>query len=270
MFDQISALSRHMSLNNQYGMGVGLILLSIGSFTYAESARQVDNLQPKTTQQQIGYSLGYEFGEYLAELKHRNTEVALETVLQGIIDARQGAQPQLTKEQMHTVLNELKQSSLVNDKLNSVNTQIRKQPARTGRHMDDYAKLNAKRDGVVVLPSGVQYEILQKGKGDKVKATDTVTVNYEGTLTNGVVFDGTYKDGKPVHLVLDEVAVPGLKEALLQMQVGDKWRVVIPPALGFANSGNNLLRRRDLIYEIELIGLNMDKETESSRPGPEK
>lgn len=267
MLELSSAISRH---KNQFVMGVGLVLLIAGSITYAESIEEVVRNQHKTNQQQIDYSVGYEFGEYLAELKRRKTAVELETVLQGIIDAMQGTQPQLTKEQMHTLLDELSQSSRVKDKPGAVTSQIKKQPARTGRHMDDYAKLNAKREGVVVLPSGVQYEVLQKGSGDKVKDTDTVMVNYEGTLTNGVVFDGTYKDGKPAQLVLDKVAVPGLKEALLQMKVGDKWRVVIPPAMGFANSGNNLLRRRDLIYEIELLGLNVDKPADVSRPNPEK
>jgi FKBP-type peptidyl-prolyl cis-trans isomerase FklB len=125
--------------------------------------------------------------------------------------------------------------------------------ARTGGFRDDFAALNARREGVVTLPSGVQYEVLQAGTGKKPAAGDAVLVNYQGTLTNGAVFDTTYEQDKPARLVLGEIVVPGLKEALLLMNEGAKWRVVIPPGMGFARAGNNQLRRRDLIYEIELV-----------------
>jgi FKBP-type peptidyl-prolyl cis-trans isomerase FklB len=109
-----------------------------------------------------------------------------------------------------------------------------------------------------VLPSGVQYEILQPGAGPKPRSGDTVVVTYHGTLTNGVAFDSTLGDSGPAHLKLQDIAVPGLKEALLLMPAGAKWRVVIPPKMGFTNSGNNRLRRRDLIYEIQLLGIEPD------------
>lgn len=247
-----------------------LLILGIGTLPIMVVASDKTGVELKTTQQQAGYSIGYEFGTYLAELKRQGPGVELETVFQGVVDAMTGAQQRLSPEQMRTVLNDLKRLSVQSDKPVTSNISRHKQPARTGRNMDDYAKLNARRDGVVVLPSGVQYEVLKTGSGRQLQATDTVIVNYEGTLTNGVVFDSTYKDGKPAHMQLGEVAVPGLKEALLLMKAGDKWRVVIPPSMGFANSGNNLLRRRDLIYEIELIAIATDGQTTSIVPTDKK
>ena len=107
----------------------------------------------------------------------------------------------------------------------------------------------------MVLPSGVQYEVLKAGSGKQPRADDTVVIQYEGSLTNGVVFDSTREDDKPARLALKEIVVPGMREALMLMNEGAKWRVVIPPAMGFGRAGNNMLRKRDLIYEIELLAV---------------
>ena len=98
--------------------------------------------------------------------------------------------------------------------------------------MDDFAALNAKREGVTTLPSGVQYEILTEGKGRRPAPSDAVIIQYEGSLTTGVVFDSTYEDEEPMRLQLDEIVVPGLKEALALMQEGAKWRIVVRRAWG--------------------------------------
>jgi len=268
MLPTTQAKSVHRKSISRYALTVSLVLLGTGTHSLAEAAGEASSVGISTSQQQASYSVGYEFGRYLAELKRQGPGVEMETVLQGVLDAMTGARQQLTSKEMDAVLSELKHMPVITGKQTLTNTVRRKQPARTGRNMDDYANLNAKRDGVVVLPSGVQYEVLQAGSGKVSQITDAVMVNYEGTLTNGVVFDSTYKEGKPAHLQLDDVAVPGLKEALLLMKAGDKWRVVIPPAMGFANSGNNLLRRRDLIYEIELLAIDADQRNTTAKPNP--
>jgi FKBP-type peptidyl-prolyl cis-trans isomerase FklB len=117
--------------------------------------------------------------------------------------------------------------------------------------------------------------VLTPGSGKQPHAGDTVVVSYVGSLTNGTVFDSTREDDKPARLALDTIAVPGLREALLLMSEGAKWRVVIPPPMGFGRSGNNMLRRRDLIYEIELLAVESPEnnaagspETASARKAP--
>lgn len=129
-----------------------------------------------------------------------------------------------------------------------------KVPIRARDYVDDYAQLNALRKGVVILLSGVQYEVLHAGSGKQPSASDTVTVHYRAMLANGVEFDNTYEQGEPASLDLDQYLVPGLKEALLLMKEGDEWRVTIPAKMGF--SGGRFLRKRDLIYEIVLITVN--------------
>ncbi len=126
---------------------------------------------------------------------------------------------------------------------------------RKGKFNDDFAALNQQRSGVTTLPSGVQYEVLEPGFGDTPGPADTVLVRYEAWLPDGRAFDTTEEDQEPLELAIESVAVPGLREALLLMDEGAYWRVVIPPGEGFGRFGNNRLRRNDLIYEIRLVSI---------------
>ncbi len=126
-------------------------------------------------------------------------------------------------------------------------------PTRARAFVDDYAQLNAVREGVITLPSGVQYEVLTAGNGKQPHSSDTVSVHYRAMLATGVEFGNTYVNNKPDTLRLDQYIVPGLKEALLLMREGDEWRVTIPAKMGF--TGGRFLRKRDLIYEITLLSI---------------
>ena len=128
-------------------------------------------------------------------------------------------------------------------------------PDRKGNYNDDFAALNQQRAGVTTLPSGVQYEVLEAGNGSTPQPGDAVLVRYEASLPDGRVFDTTEVDQEPAVFSLESLAAPGLREALLLMDEGAHWRVVIPPSEGFGRSGNNRLRRRDLIYDIRLVAI---------------
>jgi FKBP-type peptidyl-prolyl cis-trans isomerase len=122
---------------------------------------------------------------------------------------------------------------------------------------------NAKKPGVVSLPSGLQYRILRAGSGRKPGPSDSVTVRYRGTLPDGSEVDRSNKSGAPVVLRMDEL-VPGWKEALLLMPHGTKWQVFIPPELARPRRGTRkrpLAGGQPVIYEIELLAIS-----ESDRP----
>jgi FKBP-type peptidyl-prolyl cis-trans isomerase FklB len=243
------------------GFRAGIALLGLclcAGVTAGDAPAALDTPQAKA-----GYSAGYEFGDRLAGLKKQGSSVELEAVFRGILDALSGAEPLMNEEQRRAALNP-PGSRAAQEPLADVGTDIAGLPARTHGFNDDFARLNAARKGVVVLPSGVQYEVLTAGSGKQPHMGDTVVVHYVGTLTNGVVFDSTRKDGEPAHLALDDIVVPGMQEALLLMSEGAKWRVVIPPAMGFGRTGNNMLRRRDLIYEIELLAVESPGKSASS------
>ncbi len=236
---------------NWIAAGAALCCVALWSGAWAVDAPgPLSGAQDKTN-----YSLGFAFGHYLAGLKRQGTAIELEAVVSGVRDALSGAAAPMSEAEMRKQLDQLKGA------LSAVGEETGRAPARpaaalrAGGFVDDFAALNARREGVISLPSGLQYEVLRAGAGKTPQASDRVAVQYQGSLATGVVFDTTYDDGQPARMRIDGIVVPGLREALLLMKEGDKWRVVVPPSLGFGRSGRNQLRKRDLIYEVELVAV---------------
>lgn len=195
------------------------------------------------------YDAGYELGIKLAQLREQLTGNWLQEAVRGLCDALVESGTKFSEADVCGSLD------VVSSK---VATKVETQPPVSSKGIraeDDFADLNARRDGVVVLPSTVQYEVLKNGSGSKPVEGDVVLVSYQASLPDGKIFDTTYEEGEPLRMALDDIAIPGLKEALLLMTEGSQWRVVIPPKMGFGRSGNNRLRRRDVIYEIELVDI---------------
>ncbi|MFK7915503.1 MAG: FKBP-type peptidyl-prolyl cis-trans isomerase [Pseudomonadales bacterium] len=119
----------------------------------------------------------------------------------------------------------------------------------------EYLAKNAEREGVTVLPSGLQYEVLTAGSGPNPEVTDTVTTHYEGKLLNGEVFDSSVERGEPASFPLNRV-IPGWTEALQLMQPGAKWRLHIPPGLAYGDRGaGSIPPNSTLIFEVELLSI---------------
>lgn len=115
---------------------------------------------------------------------------------------------------------------------------------------------NKKNTAVMVLPSGLQYEVLTEGDGPKPKSTDQVRCHYEGTLINGMVFDSSVQRGEPAVFGVNQV-IPGWVEALQLMPVGSKWKLFIPSDLAYGErgAGEAIAPNSALIFEIELLGI---------------
>lgn len=120
---------------------------------------------------------------------------------------------------------------------------------------EDFLAENANRPGVVVTESGLQYEVLVAGKGEKPAATDKVSVHYQGTLIDGTVFDSSYERGKPASFEVNRV-IKGWTEALQLMSVGSKWKIYIPYALAYGSQDAGQIKPFSaLIFEVELLGI---------------
>lgn len=120
----------------------------------------------------------------------------------------------------------------------------------------DFLAANAEKEGVTVLESGLQYEVIEAGEGPKPKATDTVTTHYEGRLIDGTVFDSSLARGEPVSFALNRV-IPGWTEALQLMPTGSKWRLFIPSELAYgSNPAGQIPPNSTLIFEVELISID--------------
>ena len=134
---------------------------------------------------------------------------------------------------------------------------MEQQEAERGKFMREagerYLADNAKREGVTVLPSGLQYEVLRSAIGRKPTATDTVECHYEGRLIDGTVFDSSYRRGEPTEFPVNGV-IQGWQIALKAMKPGDEWEVYIPAYLAYGDngSGNNIPPASTLIFKVAL------------------
>jgi FKBP-type peptidyl-prolyl cis-trans isomerase len=120
---------------------------------------------------------------------------------------------------------------------------------------NDYLAKNKAKPGVTVTASGLQYEVIKSGSGPKPKLTDTVKVHYHGTLIDGTVFDSSVERNEPVEFEVTGV-IAGWTEALQLMSVGDKWKLTIPPAIGYGAQGKGRIPPNSvLIFEVELLAI---------------
>ncbi len=193
----------------------------------------------------INYSVGYQIG---GDFKLQGVEMQPDTVIRGIQDALSGAQPLMTAEEMNTTMGELGKriADQRTREKHLAKTRIEKENM-------DFLTANAKKEGVVTTPSGLQYKIIEPGTGRTPGATDTVTVNYRGSLIDGKEFDSSAKHGKPASFRVDGV-IAGWSEALQMMQEGAKWQLFIPHRLAYGEKGP--LREKTLIFDVELLSVD--------------
>jgi FKBP-type peptidyl-prolyl cis-trans isomerase len=193
------------------------------------------------------YSIGYFTGK--ANVQHLET-LNVDAYVTGFRDAYAKNQPQLTEDEMKATLEAFKQKLMA-----EAAAKEQKQAADNKVKSAAFLAENAKKPGVTTTSSGLQYEVLTQGKGAKPKATDTVTVQYEGKFIDGTVFDSSIKRGEPATFELDKV-IPGWTEAVQLMQVGSKYRLTLPPELGYGeNNAGPIPGNSVLIFEVELISI---------------
>ena len=193
---------------------------------------------------QAGYSLGYQIGGDLE--RAGNEEIDADALLQGLRDALQGEASSIPGEEMDAILVGLKK------RITTSESDDRKQKAE--QHREEGRKFlagNAKKEGVVSLPSDLQYRVLRAGAGRRPDANDRVKVHYRSTLIDGTEFHNSYQQqGKPETLHVSGV-IRGLTEALQLMREGAHWQLFVPADLAFGRRG--ALADRTVIYEIELV-----------------
>lgn len=226
---------------------LSVLFLVASGFAYgAAFAEQGSELKDK--KEQVSYSVGYQVG---GDLRNQEIDLDLEVLVKGIKDALLGVAPLITANEMRTTLVTLKQDLVA--KQEAEDRQTAEQNAREG---EAFLSENAKRNGVTVLPSGLQYQVLVKGSGAKPKATDTVTVHYRGTLLDGTEFDSSFKRNEPTKLQLNRV-IAGWSEALQLMSEGAKWKLFVPAQLAYGERGvGPIPPHSTLIFDVELIAVN--------------
>jgi FKBP-type peptidyl-prolyl cis-trans isomerase FklB len=213
-----------------------------------------DNVKLKDEKERISYSAGYRLG---SDFKQQFGAVDARAMVKGLQDALLGAKPLMTSQEMQTTLMGLKRQF-------AAEKQKERQELAAKYRVEGQAFLaeNAKKEGVVSLPSGLQYKVIKEGTGKAPGLKDTVSVNYRGTLIDGTEFDNSYLRNAPATFRVDSV-IRGWTEALQLMKEGAKWELYIPAELAYGErgAGSKIPPNSPLIFEVEVISVTPGKET---------
>lgn len=188
----------------------------------------------------LSYALGLSMGNNFKSSGIQTLSVT--DFANGVKAVYEGEKPEMTYDEAKLVINDFftQMQREVND--------------RNRAEGEAFLAENKKKSGVVVLPSGLQYEVLTEGKGKKPAATDRVQCHYHGTLINGEVFDSSVERGEPAVFGVSQV-IPGWVEALQLMPEGSKWRLFIPSDLAYGENGagGKIAPNSTLIFDVELL-----------------
>jgi FKBP-type peptidyl-prolyl cis-trans isomerase FklB len=204
---------------------------------------------PKSAATIGSYGAGINIGR---RMKADGVDVNLEAITQGIRDGLQGAPSRYTEDQIRAAWEVIGRQAQARQPQG--NLAAAEQNLRAGHA---FLAANKAKPGVVALPSGLQYEVLQAGTGPTPRASDTVKVHYQGTLLDGTIFDSSIKRNEPVTFPVNGV-IPGWTEALLRMKVGDHWRLVIPSDLAYGAQGvprAGIGPHSVLLFDVQLLGI---------------
>lgn len=202
-----------------------------------------------SNKEKISYIIGRDMA---ANFKKQGLEVDPEIFLQGFKEALSGTESKLKPEEVQAAMMALQQE------MQTRQSASQGQAAEANKKEGEaFLAQNKTKEGVVTLPSGLQYQVLQEGSGASPGPTDKVTTHYHGTLIDGTVFDSSYERGQPATFPVNGV-ISGWTEALQHMKEGAKWRLFLPSnlAYGAQGAGEDIGPHATLIFDVELISVN--------------
>lgn len=198
-----------------------------------------DKVELKDETDSLNYSIGYQIG---GDFQKQGWKIKPEALNQGIRDAMDRNAPLMSPEQMNAVLVNMKKKLVADQK-------------QTARKADaDFLAENPKREGVVVLPSGVQYKVIKDGTGKRPTLSDSVTIRYRIGRAGGQELAASHPTSEPKTYPLNK-ALPGLQEALQLMKEGSIWQIVLPPGPALGVQGEAMENMGVLVYELELMSV---------------
>ena len=219
-----------------------LVLASITVLSCAEKGKKATNASEVVYENKLD-TISYAIGVNIASdfKKSDLTDLNLDAMKEGFADVLQEDTSWLSNEEavkmIQTFMQEKQMAAAEKEKQEGV----------------DFLEENKKKEGVKVLPSGIQYEVITEGSGVKPEATDTVQVHYHGTLIDGTVFDSSVRRGMPATFPLNQV-IQGWQIGLQEMSEGSKYKLYIPSDLGYGPRGNRgIPGNAVLIFEVELL-----------------
>lgn len=232
-----------------------------------ESAAKTSTTKPAATppalntkKDKVSYAIGADLGN---KLKSSAIDVDPAILTGALKDVLTGKKAAMTDDEIRATL-----TDLTKEMQQKQQAAAKEQTEKNKKQGDDFLAANKTKEGVVALPSGLQYKVLKAGDGPKPTATDTVVCNYKGTLIDGKEFDSSYKRGQPATFPVSGV-IKGWTEALQLMPVGSKWELFIPADLAYGDrqAGPDITPGSTLIFEVELMSI---QQKSASAAAPEK
>ena len=193
----------------------------------------------------LSYAIGWDIGE---DIKRRGAEFDVETIIAAVRDSAAGKDPQVPAEEMVAMLTELQQ------KVRKEQTEAFKKLSDENQiKSEEFLAANISKTGIVVLPSGIQYRIIEEGDGARPNMSSAVKVHYRGSKINGHEFDSSFARGVPEEFTVNTV-LKGWQEVLPLMKTGATWQIFVPPELAFGPRGNPPVGPNEaLIFDLKLV-----------------
>jgi FKBP-type peptidyl-prolyl cis-trans isomerase FklB len=197
----------------------------------------------------LSYAIGYQIGSDFVE---RKIDIDLNAVIRAIQDGYAKRAPTVSEDKMHDLLGRMQYQMYTKAK-----GEFDKLAAENKAKSDKFLADNKSKTGIKVLPSGVQYRVIEEGTGTQHPTVNSeVTVHYRGSLMNGLEFDSSFARGEPVHFKVGDV-IKGWQDVLPLMRVGDHWQIFVPAALAYGERGQppRIGPNEALVFELKLIAI---------------
>jgi FKBP-type peptidyl-prolyl cis-trans isomerase len=233
------------------------LVLSTGSALGAADSPLADS-PLKDQRDKVSYTIGVYTGN---NLKSQSVDVDPELIARGIKDSLTGDKVLLTNQEMQDVMAAFQKEMTAK--------QVEKRKALTEKNLTDgeaFLAANKTKEGVQTTASGLQYKVVESGKGKMPKSTDVVVAHYRGTRIDGTEFDSSYQRNEPATIKLDQV-IKGWTEALTLMKEGSKWQIFIPSHLAYGENGVGPIEPNStLIFDVELIKISESAAAPAPKP----
>lgn len=207
-----------------------------------------EEISLKDKKDKVSYAIGLDVGN---AMKKQSIDINTDIFVKGLKDALSGEKKLMTDDEIRETM-----TAFSHEMAEKQKEKMQKVGEKNKEEGDAFLADNKKKEGVKTLPSGLQYKVIEEGKGKAPKAGDTVTVNYRGTLIDGTEFDSSYKRGQPATFPVSGV-IKGWTEALQLMKEGAKWQLFIPSDLAYGDkgAGGMIGPNAVLIFDVELISV---------------